>query len=44
MKLTDDREDRVDWTRIGRCTAVAIGATFVAAAATFAAVRLFALL
>jgi hypothetical protein len=44
MKLTDDREDRVDWTRIGRCTAVAVGATFVAAAATFAAVRLFALL
>jgi hypothetical protein len=34
----------MDWTKIGRCTAVAIGATFVAAAAGFAAVRLFALL
>jgi len=44
MDLTHKREDRMNWTKVGRCTAVAIGATFVAAAITFAAVRLFALL
>jgi hypothetical protein len=38
----DPRE--MNWTKIVRCTAVAIGATFVAAATVFAAVRLFALL
>ena len=42
MDLTQKREHQMNWTIIGRCTAVAIGATFVAAAIAFAAIRLFA--
>jgi hypothetical protein len=32
-----------NWSKIARCTAVAIGMTFVAVAAAFLAVRLFGL-
>jgi hypothetical protein len=37
------REHPMNWSKIARCTAVAIGTTFVAVAAAFLAVRLFGL-
>jgi len=38
---TRARQARMNWPKIARCTAVAIGTTFVVVAAVFLTVRLF---